>query len=166
VRLGWRERAVAALRYFMADRKPPAWNQWPEVIGREPRVARFVGDLPHGWVASDFLRSALDLFAYEGEAAATVVLAAGVPAEWLDGRGLAVSGMRTRFGTVAYRLRRHAGGIELELPSGLQVPPGGFVFPISPATPRGAVLVDGKPTLVHDGVVTLHAVPCRVMVPR
>jgi hypothetical protein len=63
VRLGWRDRAQDLTRWFMADRRPAAWNQWAEVVGRDARQPRFVGDMPHGWVASDFIRAALDLFA-------------------------------------------------------------------------------------------------------
>ena len=95
VRLGWRERAHELLDFFMAGRRPPAWNQWPEVVGRDPRQPRFVGDMPHGWVASDFIRAALDLFAYERDGDDALVLAAGVPAAWLDGAGIAMRGLRT-----------------------------------------------------------------------
>jgi hypothetical protein len=165
VRLAWRDRALAALRYFMADRKPPAWNQWPEVIGREPRTARFIGDLPHGWVASDFLRSALDLFAYEDPAGQSVVLAAGVARAWLAGRGLRVRAIRTRFGPVSYRLRERAGRLELELPAGIAVPPGGFAFSIPAAAPDGVAQIDGVPTPYHGGTVLLRSAPCRVTIP-
>ena len=86
IRLGWRERAHELLAFFMAGRRPAAWNQWPEVIGRDPRQPRFVGDMPHGWVASDFIRAVLDLFAFERDGDHALVLAAGVPPEWLAGR--------------------------------------------------------------------------------
>ena len=165
MRLAWRDRALAALRYFMADRKPPAWNQWPEVIGREPRTARFIGDLPHGWVASDFLRSALDLFAYEDPAGQSVVLAAGVARAWLAGRGLRVRAIHTRFGPVSYRLRERAGRLELELPAGIAVPPGGFAFSIPAAAPDGVAQIDGVPTPYHGGTVLLRSAPCRVTIP-
>ena len=85
MRLGWRDRAHELLEFFMAGRRPPAWNQWAEVVGRDARQPRFVGDLPHGWVASDYIRSALDLFAYERDGDGALVLAAGVPPAWLDG---------------------------------------------------------------------------------
>ena len=87
VRLGWRQRAQELLDFFFADRRPPGWNQWAEVVGREPRQPRFVGDMPHGWVASDFIRSALDLFAYEREADNALVLAAGLPCSGWRARG-------------------------------------------------------------------------------
>ena len=80
VRLGWRERAHELLEYFFKDQRPAAWNQWAEVVGREVRRPRFIGDMPHAWIASDYIRSALDMFAYERQSENALVLAAGVPA--------------------------------------------------------------------------------------
>ncbi len=164
VRLGWRERALEALEYLMAGRRPPAWNQWPEVTGREPRVARFIGDLPHGWVASDFIRSALDLFAYDGEADGTIVLAAGVPLRWLDGRGVAVRGIRSRYGTVAYHVQHAAGAIDLELEAGAGSPPGGFILRLPGLPQHGAALVNGRPESFDGGAIRLRSAPARVHV--
>ena len=95
VRLGQRERAWQVAEYFMADRRPAGWNQWAEVVGRQPREPRFIGDMPHAWVSSDFIRAALDLFAYERYEHQALVVAAGVPAAWLDGKGIALRGLRT-----------------------------------------------------------------------
>ena len=39
VRLGWRERGAELIEFFMADRRPAAWNQWAEVVGREAAQA-------------------------------------------------------------------------------------------------------------------------------
>ncbi|MGH6706398.1 MAG: discoidin domain-containing protein, partial [Sphingomicrobium sp.] len=55
VRLGWRERLGTLINFFMNDRRPAAWNQWAEVVGGDPREVRFIGDMPHAWVASDFV---------------------------------------------------------------------------------------------------------------
>src|SRR6185436_16886772 len=74
VRLGWRDRANDALRWFLAYREPPSWRQWPEVSYRDRRSPRYLGDLPHTWVGSDFVRSVLDMLAYErGRDSALVV---------------------------------------------------------------------------------------------
>ena len=62
--------------------RPAGWWQWAEVVGREARKPRFLGDMPHGWVASDGIRSVLDLLAYEHDADSSLVLAHGVPAAW------------------------------------------------------------------------------------
>jgi hypothetical protein len=128
VRLGWRERAHDLLAFFMAGRRPAGWNQWPEVVGRDDRP-RFIGDLPHAWVAADFIRSALDLFAYEREGDGALVLAAGVPSTWLGEKGgVAVKNLRTPYGRLSYSLERRGRRLVLQVGADSQAPPGGFVF--------------------------------------
>jgi hypothetical protein len=161
VRLGWRERAHELLDFFMAGRKPPAWNQWPEVVAHDDHAAHFVGDLPHAWVASDFIRSVLDLFAYErGDA---IVLAAGVPASWLDRTGVAIRGLRTPYGTLSYSLVRLGDRIvELTLTANGSVPPGGFVLKGPWPRPLHAT-VNGKPIDVRGGELRVDEVQARVV---
>jgi hypothetical protein len=125
VRLGWRDRAQELLDFFMADRLPPPWNQWPEVVWRDPRAPKFLGDLPHGWVGSDFLRSFLDLFAIEEED--RLVLGAGVPDAWLAGEGVEVKGLRTKWGTLDLEMRQQDEAVRVRIGGGLRVPPGGVV---------------------------------------
>jgi hypothetical protein len=164
VRLGWRERSQQLISFFMADRRPTAWNQWPEVIGREPRQPRFLGDLPHGWVASDFIRSALDLFAYERESDGALVLAAGVPQSWLDGHGIAVKNLRTPYGPLSYSLRRTPDKqIVLEVAKGSGVPPGGFVFPWPEREAPRSLRVNGRAAPLDAGEARIGTAPGRLV---
>jgi hypothetical protein len=158
LRLGWKARAHELLAFYLADRRPIAWNQWPEVVKREPRKPGFLGDLPHGWVASDFIRSALDLFAYERRQDRSLVLAAGVPESWLARpAGVAVGGLATPWGRLGYRLARHAGGVRYAIPAGSAVPPGGLVLTWPLAGRPARALVDGHPAaLGADGTVVVH----------
>lgn len=127
VRLGWRTRANALLAYFMHDRRPAAWNQWAEVVGLNPREPRFIGDMPHTWVASDYIRSVTDLFAFERESDRTLVLAAGIDPGWLEGAGIAVRDLRTPWGALSYTLKRAGPSVRLKLARGV-TPPGGIVL--------------------------------------
>lgn len=164
VRLGWRARAWQATEYFFADRVPPAWNQWAEVVSSTPRKPFFVGDLPHAWVASDFLRSALDMFAYVRERDASLVLAAGVPADWLDGEGIAVEGLHTPWGRLGYVLRRVDGALHLDVAAGADLPPGGLVLPWPYAGAPGATTIDGRPAAWEDGELRITRAGARVRV--
>jgi hypothetical protein len=128
IRLGWRERGLELIEFFMGDRRPARWNQWAEVVGREPRLPRFVGDMPHGWVASDFGRSMLDMFAYERPADETLVLMAGVPVEWVRKEGFAVENLRTPYGALTYSLTVEGGRRTLEVAELKQLPVGGIVI--------------------------------------
>ena len=165
VRLGWRDRAHELLAFFLAGRRPPAWNQWPEVVGRDPRQPRFVGDMPHGWVASDFIRAVLDLFAYEREGDHALVLAGGVPAEWLGGSGVTVKDLRTPYGLLGYSLKKEGGSVILQVAGGSRVPPGGlaFVWPGKHPPPPDA-RVNGKAALWHGSELRFHELPAKVVV--
>jgi hypothetical protein len=123
-RLGHADRAHAMLDFFFKDRRPAAWNQWAEVVRPGYRERGFFGDLPHAWVASDYIRSALDLFAYESEADASLVVGAGWKAEWLQ-HGLELRGLSTAFGALGYRLERTGDGWRFALASELPEARGG-----------------------------------------
>jgi hypothetical protein len=164
VRLGWRERAHELLAGYLADRRPAGWNAWPEVVTRDPRLPRFLGDLPHGWVASDFVRSFLDLLAYEDRAGEALVLAAGVPAGWLERpEGVGVADLRTPWGPLGYRLTRYPWGVRYRLDAGGAEPPGGLVFAWPLAGRPAAARADGEPVpLSADGTLTLRRRPAVV----
>jgi hypothetical protein len=113
----------------MRDRRPAGWKQWAEVVDREPRHARFIGDMPHTWVGTDFVRSVMEMLAYERESDSALVIGAGIPEAWLAGGGVSVNGLHTRWGTLGYVLRKNGERLLLTLdPSGLRTPPGGIEF--------------------------------------
>jgi hypothetical protein len=116
-------------------------------VGRELRKPRFVGDMPHGWVASDFMRAALDLFAYEREADSALVLAAGLPPQWLEGEGVAVKNLRTPYRLLSNSLRSQGRRLMLKIADGLQLPPGGLVFVRPGAQPAGPTHLNGQPVI-------------------
>jgi len=106
VRLGRREAALELLRFFMSDRRPMAWNQWPEISWRDRAAPAHLGDLPHTWIAAEYVLAVRSLFAYERESDATLIIAAGLAPEWLEGEGVKVNGMPTLYGSLSYSLRR------------------------------------------------------------
>ncbi len=106
VRLGQRDAALELLRFFLSDRRPPEWNQWPEIAWHDPRAPAHVGDLPHTWVAAEYVLAVRSLFAYERAADRTLVLAAGLAPEWTTGSGVRVDEMPTLYGSLSYSVRR------------------------------------------------------------
>ncbi len=164
VRLGWRERAEQVVDYFFDDRAPQAWNQWGEVVSRTPRKPFFLGDLPHAWVGSDFVRSALDMFAYMREVDDSIVLAAGIPTDWLGDGGVAIRGLRTANGPLGYSLRRNGKVLELDVDDGLRLPEGGLVLPWPYAGEPGTTTVDGQTRQWSSGELRLQALPATVRI--
>ncbi len=163
VRLGWSARARELLEFFLSDRRPAAWNQWAEVVGRKQREPRFLGDMPHAWVASDFIRAALDLLAYERTDDRALVIAAGMPPKWLDGAGVALEHLRTPYGELSYTLKRDGQRLVLSVgPSG--VPPGGIVLRWPYPGKPGATSVNGAKAEWRGGELLLRAAPAEVAV--
>ena len=161
VRLGQPQRAQELAAFFMGHRRPAAWNQWAEVVVRDPREVRFLGDMPHAWISSDFIRATLDRLAYERDADDALVLAAGVPREWLDA-GVAVRALRTRHGALSYRLRREGETVHLNVDAGLSMPAGALwlAWPGDDALPQA--LIDGRPASWSGRLLRLPALPAQV----
>lgn len=147
VHLGQRERALELLNYLMKNQLPAAWNQWTEVVWRDPKTPMFIGDMPHTWIGAEYVRALRSLFAYEREGDHALVLAAGLPKEWLEGEtGVSVKRLPTWYGTLSYSLRQRAAGeFELKLGGDLTLPPGKIVVRAPSDLPLKGVIVNGKP---------------------
>lgn len=126
IRLGQPERADAYSTWLMSMRRPREWNQWSEAIWRDPRAPKFIGDMPHGWVASDFIRATLDRFAYERASDSTTVVGAGIPAAWVERDTVRAFPLHTWWGTLEMRMEPIAGGTRVLVqgaygPGGLEI---------------------------------------------
>jgi hypothetical protein len=113
LRLGQGERAHAMLDFFFQDQRPAGWLQWAEVVLPDAREARFLGDMPHAWISSDFIRSALDIFAFER--GPELLIGAGLKQTWLNQGPFGVKGLGTSFGPLDYRIETDATGWQLQL---------------------------------------------------
>lgn len=147
VRLGQRSAALEVLASLLADRRPPAWNQWPEIAWHDPKTPGHVGDLPHTWIAAEYMLSFRSLFVFEQEAEHSLVIAAGIDAQWLaDGFEIRVRGLPTYYGLLSYTLRREGDDALLLQLSGDFAPSLSRVV-LKPPLPRALqrVEVDGNP---------------------
>jgi hypothetical protein len=161
VRLGRRDAALELLRFFLSDRRPQPWNQWPEIAWRDRKAPAHVGDLPHTWIAAEYLLAVRSLIAYEREADRSLVLAAGLAPEWLEGGGVKVDGMPTLYGSLSYSLRRmDANTLRFEIGGGIM---GKIVLRPPLTAPLRGVMVNGKPSASFDGdSVTILQTPAEV----
>lgn len=125
VRLGQAERARRLLQYFFEDQRPAAWFQWAEVVRANPREGGFIGDMPHTWVGSDFIRSALDFLAYEDDD--TLIVGGGLSREWAEG-GVRVQNLSTHYGTLDYSMEARDGALRVRLGGDVRVPKNGIVL--------------------------------------
>lgn len=136
VRLGKRDTANELLDFFLSDRRPCEWNQWPEITWRNPRSPGHLGDVPHTWIAAEYLLALASMVVAERDADDSLVLASGMPWSWIaDEEGFSVRSLPTRYGSVDFRIRiTRKGAIRVILGS-LQMPPGGIT--LAPPLPDG-----------------------------
>ena len=167
VRLGLRERAQALMAFFMEGQRPPAWNHWAEVVWRDPKLPRFIGDMPHTWVGSDFIRATRSLFAYEREADQALVIGAGIPAVWLEqaaASGIAIRRLPTWYGTLNYRMvLADANTVRVRLTGDVTVPAGRIILHSPLTRPLRAVRLNGRELETFtDRYATLNQFPAEV----
>jgi hypothetical protein len=167
IRLGRRDRTKALFDFFLADRRPRAWNHWAEVVFPGLREPKSMGDMPHGWVGSDFIRAFLDLFAYERGEDGALVLGAGLPTEWLVSEsGAGVSGLRTPWGTLELWMKADARGLRARIGGTVRPPPGGLVVPWPLAGRAGSARVNGRPAAITEkGEIVVREVPAEIEAP-
>ena len=145
IRLGRRDDALRALDFYFADMRPVAWNGWAEVVGRHEREPRFIGDMPHAWISSDYIRSAIDLLVYERVDDGVLVLAAGLPFDWMASEtGVGVRDLGTAHGALSWHLERDGPAWTLTF-TGAAAPTGGFELHWPEDQPVPArVRIDGR----------------------
>jgi hypothetical protein len=136
VRLGKRAEANELLDFFLSDRRPREWNQWPEITWKDPRSPGHLGDVPHTWIAAEYLLAVASMVASEREADESLVLASGMPWEWIGNEpGFTVHHLPTRFGRLDFHLSSDGQKLRLIIGGTLVLPPGGLW--VTPPLPSG-----------------------------
>ena len=165
VRLGKRAEANELLGRFLDDRRPLRWNQWPEISWRDPRSPGHLGDVPHTWIAAEFMLAFASMFAFERESDDALVIGAGLPLAWVAARGgIKVIGLGTWHGSLDLSITIR-GEMVIELGGGLRVPHGGFVLrPPCPAAIRSVTVNDEALEKFGPDEVTVHTLPATVRI--
>ena len=161
IRLGQRERAHEVAQWFMEHQRPAAWNHWAEVVFRDPHHAGFIGDMPHTWVGSDFIRSVLDMFVYEDEA--RLIVGAGMAPAWLktERDTVRIAGVRTSYGPIAYRVSRSGDGgmITYHFDPPARTPRDGYIVRSPSERPLRGARADGRNVAFTASEVRLSVLP-------
>jgi hypothetical protein len=165
LRLGWKDRAHEALDFFFSDQRPAAWNHWAEVVWRDPKTPKFIGDMPHTWVGSDYIRSVRNFFVYERDDDEALVLGAGIQAAWMkDPDGIRIGGLPTYYGTLRFTMKPEGNAIAVRIEDSITVPPGGIVLRSPLNEPLRRVTVNGKLVAPHSPQeVVLRSLPAYVV---
>lgn len=171
VYLGQKDRAQAALDFFMSLRRPAGWNHWAEVVFRDPKTPRTIGDMPHTWCGSDFIRSVRTMFVFEREQDEALVLAAGVSDAWVtDPAGVEVVGMPTYYGPLNYTIKSAASAdgavqeVRMTIADGITVPAGGVIVRSPLSRPIRSVSGDGHLLAPGSNEIRIDRLPAKLSI--
>ena len=133
------------------------------MVWRDDRLPRFIGDMPHTWVGSDFLNAVRAMFLYERDDDGAIVVGAGLRDDWVK-EGIGVESLPTHAGVLSLRVNAPADRVVLVRLSGtvdvarhpLLVSTGLLSLSL-----RGAS-VNGLPVVPADGFVRVTRLPATV----
>ena len=107
IQLDQPERAHELIEFFLNDQRPQGWNHWAEVVWKDYRTPKFIGDMPHTWVGSDFINAIRSMFVYENEADESLVLASALYQDWIDSpNGMSIENLPTYYGELSYSIKK------------------------------------------------------------
>jgi hypothetical protein len=171
VRLGNRDIAQELLEFFLSDRRPCEWNQWPEITWRDPRSPGHLGDVPHTWISAEYIIALTSMVASERDASKSLILASGLPWQWIaTENGFSVRHLPTPYGTLDMSLlsnEMHA--LTIEIGGSLTIPAGGLL--LCPPIPAGMSI--GSFTIAQGALrvppdkadtIEIHQLPLRAQV--
>jgi len=121
--------------------------------------------MPHTWVGTDYVRSVLDMLAWERESDEALVVGAGVRQGWVDeAPGVSVEALPTPWGKLDFTMKRAAAGVEVRLGGDVRVPRGGIVVAPPGVTSRWRATVNGAAAPISSaGQVIVRRLPATVL---
>jgi hypothetical protein len=160
------ERSHALLDFFFDDIRPSGWNLWAEVVWKDYRMPRFIGDMPHTWVGSDYINVVRNMFLYDREEENAVVIAAGIPEEWVDTpEGVGVRNMPTYYGNINYIMRGKNGSITVDISAVGEFTDGKVIIKSPRRSPVTSVLINGEvSTGFNVDEIEIETIPASVII--
>ncbi len=164
VYLGQKQRANEMMDWFLPYQRPPAWNDWAEVVWHDKRTAKFIGDMPHTWVGSDFINAFRAMFVYEIDDEPSLVIGAGLKDEWVH-QGLSVEGMPTHFGSLTYSIKPvDSSSVVVQIDGLINATKAPILVPVGLlSTPLWKASIGGKTVLPEKGFVRVTSLPATVL---
>jgi hypothetical protein len=133
--------AEELLNRLRADRHPPGWQVFAEVVRSPMRSVFYLGDMPHTWVGAEYARAVIGMLLHEGDG--RLHLLPGVPPDWVTGKGLSIERLPTAFGELSMSAQQEDSTLRIRLAPTLN--PSTEVAVSWPTRKRPkSVTVDGK----------------------
>ncbi|MEI6885267.1 MAG: discoidin domain-containing protein [Bacteroidota bacterium] len=120
-------RAQELIEFFLNDQRPRGWNHWAEVVWKDYRAPKYIGDMPHTWVGSDFINAIRSMFVYENEYDQSLVLAAALYQDWIDSpAGMSVKNLPTYYGEISYSVKKEGNVYDFLISGEVKLPANGI----------------------------------------
>jgi hypothetical protein len=161
------ERAHELIDFFLKDQRPQGWNHWAEVVWKDYRIPRYIGDMPHTWVGSDFINAIRAMFVYENEYDQSLVLASALYQDWIDAPGgMSVGNLPTYYGEISYAIRKDENKYAFSITGDVKLPSGGIIIRNFNGSKLPAkVTVNGMETKEFTGrEISVKALPADILI--
>jgi hypothetical protein len=106
------------LSTLIRDRRPVGWQVLAEVVHSRLRHAHYLGDMPHTWVGSEYVRALIGMLMHEADD--HLALLPGAPPAWLAGEGASVTELPTAYGRLTMSARQDGPRLRVVLGPGLR----------------------------------------------
>jgi hypothetical protein len=117
VRLNRPDDAFEVLESIMRYRRPAGWQMFAEVVDSRLRHTGFLGDMPHTWVGTEYVRAVIGMLMHEDDT--ELELIPGAPQTWVAGSGLSITDLPTAFGRLTMTARQNGNELRIVLGEGL-----------------------------------------------
>jgi len=140
------ERAHELIKFFLNDQRPQGWNHWAEVVWKDYRTPKFIGDMPHTWCGSDFINAIRSMFVYENEYDSSLVIGAALYQDWIDSpNGMSVENLPTYYGELSYSIKKENYEYHFSIYGDVKLPEGGIkIKNFNGSKQPSGVVVNGK----------------------
>jgi len=121
------ERAHELIKFFLNDQRPQGWNEWAEVVWKDYRAPKYIGDMPHTWVGSDFINAIRSMFVYENEYDSSLVIGAALYQDWIDSQqGMSIEHLPTYYGEISYSIKKDGEQYKFSIYGDVKLPKNGI----------------------------------------
>ena len=161
------ERAHELIDFFLTDQRPRGFNHWAEVVWKDERIPRFIGDMPHTWVGSDFLNAIRSMFVYENEYDESLVLASALYQDWINSpNGISIENLPTYYGEISYSIKQENNKYTFSIYGDVELPKNGMKIKNFNASKSPVkVLINGDEIKTFSqSEIDIHHFPAEVII--